>query len=202
MSWVLELAANIPAFLTYVVPGYLFLAVYRYMLFKDEDSADKTSSLLLNSIIISFVLKTLYDAVISALPMNRNGNLYLILIILLGIVTGFIAAKFVVSNAAVWVFDKLGITRTVNSNIWDDVIEQGQWLRIWLPDSGRSYYGQIAAMENYSREPIVWLRNYQFLDDDGTPLIDNVADCDRTVLLNLSGFERVEIVVPKEGSNK
>ena len=170
MSWVLELASNIPAFLTYVVPGYLFLAVYRYMLFKDEDSADKTSSLLLNSIIISFVLKTLYD-LIAAWLQPKHETLYLI-----------------------------GITRTVNSNIWDDIIEQGQWLRIWLPDSGRSYYGQLAAMENYSREPIVLLRNYQFLDDDGTVLIDNVADSDRTVLLNLSHFERVEFVTPADSN--
>lgn len=193
MSWVLELASNIPAFLTYVVPGYLFLAVYRYMLFKDEDSADKTSSLLLNSVIISFVLKTPYDAVASAIPW-KNESLYLVVIILLGIVTGFGSAKLVVSKYATWIFEKLGITRTVNSNIWDDIIEQGQWLRIWLPDSGRSYYGQLAAMENYSREPIVLLRNYQFLDDDGTVLVDNVEDSDRTVLLNLSHFERVEFV--------
>lgn len=199
MSWVLELASNIPTFLTYAVPGYLFLAVYRYMLFKDEDSADKTSSLLLNSVIISFVLKTLYDAVVSAIP-RKNESLYLVGIILLGIVTGFGSAKLVVSKYATWVFEKLGITRTVNSNIWDDIIEQGQWLRIWLPDSGRSYYGQLAAMENYSREPIVLLRNYQFLDDDGTVLIDNVADSDRTVLLNLSHFERVEFVTPADSN--
>ncbi len=193
MSWVLELASNIPAFLTYVVPGYLFLAVYRYMLFKDEDTTDKTSGLLLNSVIISFVLKTLYDAVASKIPW-KNESLYLIGIILLGIVTGFGSAKLVVGKLATDVFEKLGINRTVNSNIWDDVIGQDQWLRIWLPDSGRSYYGQVAAMENYRREPIVLLRNYQFLNDDGTPLIDNVADSSRSVLLNLSGFERVEFV--------
>lgn len=196
MSWVLELASNIPAFLTYVVPGYLFLAVYRYMLFKDEDTTDKTSGLLLNSIIISFVLKTLYDAVTSAIPW-KNESFYLIGIILLGICTGFGTAKLVVSELATDIFEKLGINRTVNSNIWDDVIGQDQWLRIWLPDSGRSYYGQVAAMENYRREPIVLLRNYQFLNDDGTPLIDNVADSSRLVLLNLSGFERVEFVDAK-----
>ena len=193
MSRVLELASNIPAFLTYVVPGYLFLAVYRYMLFKDEGTTDKTSGLMLNSIISSFVLKTLYDAVVSAIPW-KNESLYLVGIILLGIGTGFGAAKLVVSGLATEVFEKLGINRTVNSNIWDDVIGQDQWLRIWLPDSGRSYYGQVAAMENYRREPIVLLRNYQFLNDDGTPLIDTVADSSRSVLLNLSGFERVEFV--------
>lgn len=193
MSWVLELASNIPAFLTYVVPGYLFLAVYRYILFKDEDTTDKTSGLLLNSIIISFVLKTLYDVVASAFPW-KNESLYLVGIVLLGICTGFGTAKLVVSEWATDVFEKLGINRTVNANIWDDVIGQDQWLRIWLPDSGRSYYGQVAAMENYKREPIVLLRNYQFLNDDGTPLIDNVADPSRSVLLNLSGFERVEFV--------
>ena len=199
MSWVLELASNIPAFLTYVVPGYLFLAVYRYMLFKDEDSADKTSSLLLNSVIISFVLKTLYD-LIAAWLQPKHETLYLIGVILLSILAGFGSAKLVVGKCAAGFFKKLGITRTVNSNIWDDIIEQGQWLRIWLPDSGRSYYGQLAAMENYSREPIVLLRNYQFLDDDGTVLIDNVADSDRTVLLNLSHFERVEFVTPADSN--
>lgn len=199
MSWVLDLASNIPAFLTYAVPGYLFLAVYRYMLFKDEDSADKTSSLLLNSVIISFVLKTLYDAVVSAIPW-KNESLYLVGIILLGIVTGFGSAKLSVGKYAARFLKKLGITRTVNSNIWDDIIEQGQWLRIWLPNSERSYYGQLAAMEDYSREPIVLLCNYQFLDEGGEPLNDNVADASRTVLLNLSHFERVEFVTPTDSN--
>jgi hypothetical protein len=107
MSWVLELASNIPAFLTYVVPGYLFLAVYRYMLFKDEDSADKTSSLLLNSVIISFVLKTLYD-LIAAWLQPKHETLYLIGIILLSILAGFGSAKLVVGKCAAGFFKKLG----------------------------------------------------------------------------------------------
>lgn len=197
MSWVIELVANVPAFLTYVVPGYLFLTVYRYILFKDENAEDKTSSLLLNSIIVSFVLKTLYDAILSIFTSNLNGSLYLLGMVLAGIGAGFVAAKFIISDKAITARDKLGITRTVNCNIWDDVIEQNQWLRIWLPNSERSYYGQIAAIETYKREPIIWLRNYQFLDDDGTPLFDNVSDSTKTVLLNLSGFERIEIVEGK-----
>ena len=194
MNWVLEFVNNIPVILTYVVPGYLFLAIYRYMLFKDENASDRTASLLLNSIITSLVLKALYDVAASMLHQSQASGTYLAGIILWGVLAGFVSAKFVETSVMDWLLGFLNINRTVHSNIWDDALAEGQWIRIWLPNSERSYYGMVAAAENYNREPIILLRNYQFLDDDGTTLIDNVADTRRTVLLNLSGFERVEIV--------
>lgn len=197
MSWVLDFATNIPFFLIYVVPGYLFLSVYRFVLSKDENTPAQTSYLLLNSIIASFVLKTLYD-----IPLNQclghssdeTAGLYLVGILAMSVCAGTIAANAARSPRLLEIFQKIGFNRTLSENVWDDFLEGGQWLRIWIPDSDRSYYGQIAAMENYSREPLILLKNYQFLDDDATVLIDNSADETRTVLLNLSKFERVEIV--------
>lgn len=75
------------------------------MLFKDEDSADKTSSLLLNSVIISFVLKTLYD-LIAAWLQPKHETLYLIGIILLSILAGFGSAKLVVGKMCSGIFQE------------------------------------------------------------------------------------------------
>ena len=58
----------------------------------------------------------------------------------------------------------------------------------------KAIYGQVKFIENYGREPLVVLEYYQFLGDDAELLFDNTDNPKRTVLLNLSQFERVEIV--------
>lgn len=90
--------------------------------------------------------------------------------------------------------EKIGSSRTANENIWDDVMEPGIWMRVWLKDSKKSYLGQIKYIEDYEREPIIVLEYYQFLGEDSEVLIDNSEDCNRTVMLNLSEFERIELI--------
>lgn len=192
MGWVLELAANIPEFLTYAVPGYLFLAVYKFVLFKDEDAAGQTSHTLLNSVIASFILKTLYDWTVCRL-LNVPGSSYTVCLLVISLLAGYCSAKVILMPPVIGIMQRLGINRTASTSIWNDFIEDGLWLRVWLRDSERSYYGQVALMENFSREPLILLKRYQFLDDDGAVLVDNTEDDGRMVLMNLSNFERVEI---------
>ena len=197
MSWVLDLVENLPEFMTYVIPGFLFLAVYRYILFQDEHAADQTSHTLLNSVAISFVLKTVYDGIVSLLfetISERSGSWYLTGILAFSIFAGYFLARAVSLPRTKQWLDRIGVSRTIHSNIWDDILEAGIWLRIWLKGSDKSYYGQVKFIENYGREPLVVLEYYQFLGNNAEVLFDNTDDAKRTVLLNLSQFERVEIV--------
>lgn len=192
-----ELVRNIPEFLLYVVPGYLFLLIYQFMLFKDEDIASKTSHHLLNSLIASFVIKSIFDFIINAVSsLNRFvfQSYYLVLILIFSVCLGYLAARFSPSKAAWKLCNLLGIKRTVNENIWNDTIQDDMWVRVWLRSENISYYGQIKYRENFNREPLIVLEYYQILDEYSKPIVDNTNDKKRSVLLNLSQFERIEIV--------
>jgi len=190
-----EIVNSIPEFLLYIVPGFLFIFTYKHLLYKDEKIASETTYLVLNSIIASFVIKTLYETAIYKifnLYWSNTSYRYLITIFLFSVVFGYITSKAVSSSY----FDKFrscfGIDRTSHSNIWNDAIKRNTWVRIWLKDS-TSYYGQVKYIEDYSREPLVVLESFQFLNSDEKVVIDNTSNSKYTVLLNLSQFEHVEI---------
>ena len=196
MSWVFDIINNMPEFLSYVVPGYIFLTLYQYILFKDEKASEQTAAILLNSLVVSFIIKTAYDGlynmVIGSESINTTG--YFLGITGLSVILAYCASQIVKSKTFTVVKRLLGVNRTVNDNLWDDIYQPGIWIRVWLPDSSNSYYGQIKLLETYSREPLVLLEYYQYLDKYAKPIVDNTDDPKRTVLLNLSQFERIEIV--------
>ena len=119
---------------------------------------------------------------------------YVFLLLIFAVVFGYISARVVPSKFVRWVRSKLKISRTPNENIWDDIIKDDPWARVWRKDSACSYMGQIKYIENYAREPIIVLHRYQYLDEDGEPLIDHSDEPERSVMLNLSGFGRIELI--------
>ena len=138
----------LPEFMTYVVPGYLFLAVYRYILFKDEQAQEQTAHSLLNSVAISFVLKTVYDWLIfvcSGASAHTTETGYLLGILAMGVCSAYCLARAVTSPRMIEMFKRIGVSRTIHSNIWDDILGAGIWLRVWLRDSDKSYLrtGQV-----------------------------------------------------------
>ena len=190
ISWVIDLAHSISDLLLYVVPGYLFLSVYRYILYKDRDSSNQVSYLLFLSIIISFVLKSVYQII----PfVSEHNSWYLVSLLAFSLIVGYVSA-LLVNNPAVNNFRmKMGIMRNTKENIWDDVISPGLYVRVWIND-GYSYYGQIKYSEDYEREPIIVLCYYQMLGPNQEIIFDNTDDDSRMVMLNLKNFERIEMV--------
>jgi len=195
-NWIFTLIEHLTEFLLYVVPGYLFLSVYRYILYKDENTVSQTANILLNSIIASFVLSPLYNGLLSLFHSNwgTTDYPYLIYVFVFCVLTGYLSAGAITSQKASRLFEAVKINRTVHQNIWNDVLKPDMWIRIWLKESDKSYYGQVKYRENYGREPLIVLEHYQFLDEHATAIIDHTSDPKRTVLLNLTQFERIEMV--------
>lgn len=193
---VLDFVKALPEFLTYIVPGYIFLAVFQYILYKDQDFKTQTTSVVLSSLVISFIIKSGYDAVLYNLPnvsLTIGSQGYLIWICVLSSILGFVIAKLVSCEHLGFVCDVLHIDRTIHENIWNDVMKPDLWVRVWLRDSNKSYYGKVRYHENHGREPIIVLEYYQFLGDDAQVIVDNTNDPKRSVMLNLSQFERIEL---------
>lgn len=152
--------------------------------------------MLLNSLIVSFILKTIYDGILhlANAQWEKTGSAYLIVLFLSSIFYGYLCARFMQSEYGQNFRDELKIKRTTNENIWQDIIKPDIWIKVWLRDSEQSYYGQIKYAENFRREPIIVLEYWQLLDSDGTVLEDAASDKKYCIVLNLSKFERVEVV--------
>lgn len=174
-----------------VVPGYLFIWVYRYVLYKDQNSHNQVSYLMFVSIVASYILKTTYDL----FPFVSDSRpWYLAVFLCFSGIAGYLLAIAANLSFVNNLRKTLKIFRSPNDDIWDDALKPSMWIRVWLSESGKSYMGQMKYLENYEREPIVVLEHYVFLDDDGSELVDNSKDNTRTVMLNLRNFERIEMI--------
>jgi hypothetical protein len=89
---------------------------------------------------------------------------------------------------------KIGICRTVNWDIWIDIINNGCWLRVFSKDTEKNYLGQCRFHESHKSEPIVVLTNYQILNEYAEAICDYSDDETKKIVLNLKDFERVEVV--------
>lgn len=192
-------------FLSYVVPGFLFFAVFRYILYKDKNIHSQAAYTLLKSIVCSFVLKVVVDGVLNVVAPTLETefpNTYFVILMLLGVITGYLSSVLSRKECIKKALLNLGVNRTVNDNIWDDIIIPGLWLRVWTKSSEGSYLGQIKYVENYEREPIVVLEYYQHLDSEYNILEDYTDNPGFTIMVNLKEFERIEITEDRDIEEK
>ncbi len=175
----------------YIAQGYIFITVFEFIVFKDNEK--NTDFLILKSIVISYVLKVVYDKILYMKSIELDKWLY---VIILFVVSALLAYLLALILKTAW-FNKflsiIGIKRTINENIWFDAVRDGCFLRIYSKDGSKSYSGTCKYRESYDREPIVVLTEYRILDANSEIIIDYSEDSNRSIMLNLKNFERIDI---------
>lgn len=183
----------------YVVYGYLFLSAYYWISFKDNKDF---TNLIMKSIAISFILKSIYDLIIKRYNIVFSSELYsIITLVFISGMLGLFIGRLTSDRRFNLLLHKLHIGRTTNMNIWDDVIKPYTWIRIFLKD-GSSYLGQYRYGEPFKSEPIIVLATYQKLDKDTDIIIDNSQNMNELIMLNTKDFDRIEITYTPAKKNK
>lgn len=161
-QYVNEFIKALPNIFIYIVPGYLFIQVFNYVLnWKTKDLTKNILGYIIASFIIcsltEYILSLKYNEVIITLP-----NVILS-ILAASILSGYIFALFFRSDLYD-VFRKfLKINRTINSNIFYDIIDRtGTWARVYLKDEKIVYFGSIRMFEQKEKynDGFLVLNNY------------------------------------------
>lgn len=176
--------------MAYVVYGYVFLTAYYWITFKDNSDFN---NFLIKSVATSYILKTVFDLVITKYKIVFSDNIIKTLILVtISAISGLAIGKITSHRYFNWLLHKIHIGRTTNKNIWDDVIKPYTWLRIFMKD-GTSYMGQYRYGEPFKSEPIIVLATYQKFDKDTDIVIDNSQNENELIMLNTKDFEKIEI---------
>lgn len=178
----------------YIAFGYMYLTAYYWISFKDNKDFH---NIIFKSLIANYVLVTIYQMIsykcgIIILPHTPSQVIiYSIVSVTLGLVVG----RIVVSTRFNTLLARLHFGRTVNDNIWNDIVDDTRltWLCIHMTD-GTAYLGQYYHGELFTSEPVIMLVTYQKLDDEGNVLNDYSQDKDRAIVLNTKDFDRIEVV--------
>lgn len=187
----------------YMVQGYLFLAVYNFICFKQNE----LNHLFFKSIVGSYVLKILFDflfiknttvegnviKLIRILNIEYESMGYCLLLLLFSVILGILVAYITQSKWFNNLLLKTGIKRTTNPNIWDDIIEPNCWLMVYLSSSELVYFGQFKYSEEFAVKPIIVLERYQIIDMDGNIKSDYSNNPSEVAVIDTKNIERIEI---------
>ena len=191
IDWVREIIDNIPNLLDYIVLGYIFLYAYRWASFiKIKNS----KIFIIESMVVNYILTIFYDTtILHLIPNQYIENIEVdIFLYVFTLILGLVLGKFTHSMYFGNLLNKFHLGRTLNENIWNDVIKSGTVLRIYMKD-GSSYMGQYCKSEEHTREPLILLTNYQKWNKNDEIVLDYFDDKDRFVLLNTKDFESIRI---------
>lgn len=110
-----------PEIMSYIVYGYIFLSAYYWLSFKDDKDF---TNLVIKIIASSFILKSLYELIIQRFNILFSSELLkIVVLVLISGITGLVIGRFTSGRRFNLLLHKLHIGRTMNTNIWDDVIK-------------------------------------------------------------------------------
>lgn len=190
---------QLPTIMNYFVGGYIFLAIYRFIAFKQEKTTEKYS--LLKSVVISAIIKSIFDCI----PVTAKLDIfYTPVLCITCAILGFVCGKLIRWKKLHSLLSFLKIQRTPNENIWDDVIKDGQncWVRLRSPKiDNLQYLGIFKYGEEFKSEPIIAISNYQVLDMNGNVITD-YSNTTNILMLNTRNFEKIEIIYDVDESEE
>ena len=195
MNTIKEIVEQLPYIMTFFVEGYIFIMMYKYIVVKKSDT--DTKNLFLKCVISSFIIKSMVDIALNRLGISIQSNAkYIILLCGISLLLGYICGKLATAKWFQEILFTVGIHRTPNDRVWDDVLLNGQqcWICMQSPkNADLQYLGLYQYCEEFEREPIISLSHYQILDMQGN-VVDDQSQSGNIIMLNTKGFEKIEIL--------
>lgn len=183
----------IPQYIIYVYPGYLTIYIYNF--FRARNIVD-SKSVVLKSLAIS------YFYVLLCRKLSISSDLILnCMLIILSLVSAFIAFHITRSKFTSMVFDFFGISTTFNDNELEalEELDQGTWLVTYLNDDNIVYEGWLFSKEmEPNKRQCICLSGYRkyLLNDSGKPIhpyIDDYSeDNNEKVIIFYDSVKRIE----------
>lgn len=190
----------------YMVQGYIFISIYNFIRFKQND----LEHIFFKSVVTSYILKVLFDIlfvktviinegstrIVRLLNINYESIGYCFLLFLFSALLGFILATIIQHDYFNNFLIKIGVKRTTNQNIWDDVIKPNCWLMVYLSSRDLVYLGQFKYGEEFVNKPIIVLEHYKIMDLDGNVKADYTDTQSEIAIIDTKDIERVEVTYP------
>ncbi len=186
-----DLFKLLPDIIIYLIGGYLFITIYRFVSYKDR--INDVEHFLLSSLTVGFIIKNVLT------KFNQNSDLVYIVICgitayLLALLNSFLNTNDKIIN----VLQTLRINRTNTPNIWYDFlppISKAIVLKLTDTDNEICYVGCCTNVEEGEHQPFIVLSRYRKQKITGEILIDCSNDTESCVILNTENFSSIERII-------
>lgn len=171
----------LPDIISYLIVGFCFIQVFRFVYSLKEVKDTLTSSLIYGFAIVTAT---------SIIPSTSVYLIDMVGMVLFAVILAYIIARILKSQCIQWVFDKLHIPRTLNHSIWNDLLDSKYPMKIQIKIGDKEYVGIFNYGEENTSQPLVALSDYSV---NGV-----VAPHNKVVVLDTAKADEVSIVYSKE----
>lgn len=186
---------SLPIIISYIAYGSVFLAIYRFITFKDKKQ--ELTEYFLSCATISFVIKTLCSIILALLKLSKYENtwIYYFCVLIITSILAFIIAQVSKSKRFNRFLLRIKIERTTNSTIWDDVLEPNTLLVVHIKNKDLAYVGYHKYSEDRCSNPKIVLYYYQLVELSTTNvLVDYSKDSNRAIMIDTNEIDTIEFV--------
>lgn len=197
-----DLISYLPDVIIYIVLGFIFIKVYRFVSVIKNPSDYK--HILPESLIYGFILNSIYNLIYSMIPININIYIGRICMILLTVAAAYLSARIVYSQLFTNILCKLNIHQTPIKDFWVDITqgEYSSYITV-IDDKHQSIIrGKIKLIETYNNRPLIQISNYTTTDFN-TGEINNQKNNDfETIVIDTSKYSEVYLWHPQPKAEK
>ena len=184
----------LPELISYIVLGFVFLRVFRYMC--TIKNSENYEHIVWESILVGFVFKNLF----ALIPFSINQAIDMVGMVITTIIVAGIWAKIYSSKLIDNFFRKIGVFRTRQNYIWQDIEDKNYmtYVRVVNPDTSEAYAGTLKYYEEYKEHPQIVLQNFQYWGKKEEDNRDFSKDPKCVVLIDTEKFSQIYIVYQPE----
>lgn len=191
----------IPSLFLYFIPGYIAIYIKQaYKHYKEQ----KESHLVIMSVVISFIIKTILNTFIYLInqifKINFvvNQDLETFILLILSILVGYIWIRYKGSKLETKLNKFLNSNTNSEANVWNYGMkaEKGAWARVYLHNENRIYIGKLI---NYTIDPDekdkeILLSSYTSYELDTKKELEDYDDDNKIVLIKCNDIRFIEIL--------
>lgn len=193
---IIDLIANITSFITYFIPGYIFISCFNYTSCLPRES--EMEYLFIKSISFSYIFYVATSFLGRKMNMSMSSIqvITFLEVIVFGCVFGRLHRTEWVNKLSIFLFK-----RRMSNNIFVDIWEESNkndtivFAKLILKDNLGTYKGQIKKIELYNNDPAITLSYYSYCDANNEHICDYSSMDHANVIVKYSEVQLFEYVL-------
>lgn len=199
MDDILAIISSLPTIMSYIIYGFIFVSIFNFITIKRTNN--ENNHFVVSCISISFILRCIYEYLFGlfdkyglATVQIGSAGFYVVTVIIT-IAVAYILGIVVSSKYVNDVLLRIGVKRTVNSNMWQDIVGDNMWMFLKFKEEDYGYLGICKYVEEESGKPRILLQRYQLIEvSTGDVKVDYSNEVNRCILIDTNDIDTIELI--------
>lgn len=199
MDDILAIINSFPTIMSYIIYGFIFISIFNFITIKRTNN--ENNHFVVSCISISFILRGIYEYLfgvfdkygLATVQIGSAG--FYVVTVTITIVVAYILGIVVSSKSVNDALLRIGVKRTVNSNMWQDIVGDNMWMFLKFKEEDYGYLGICKYVEEESGKPRILLQKYQLIEvSTGNVKVDYSNEANRCILIDTNDIDTIELI--------